>query len=566
MNMFEKLPKRIFLTFLLVAGFSVTHAQTARVQVIHNCPDDIADSVDVYLNGALLLDNFAFRTATPFINAPAGTAINIDVAPKTSTSVANSIYNLNTTLTAGETYVVVAAGLTGLSTTSYSDTPAFELDVMEMGREEAATSGNTDVLVYHGSTDAPAVDVYESSTLNANAVNNLNYSDFAGYLELPTADYVLEVRDSTGAATVASYDAPLSTLGLQDSAITVLASGFLDPSTNGNGPAFGLYVALPTGGNLIPLPTSMARLQVIHNCADDIADSVDIYLNGNLLLDNFAFRSATPFIDAPAGVAIDIDVAPKTSTSVSNSIYNLNTTLTSGETYVAVAAGITGLSSTSYSASPAFEIDVFPMAREEAGISGNTDVLIYHGSTDAPTVDIYESGVLNTTASDDLMYSDFDGYVELPTDDYILEVRDASGMTVVASYLAPLQTLGLEDSAITVLASGFLDPSMNGNGPAFGLYAALASGGDLVALPVGFVSVNEVEDLDISVYPNPTNGIIYIDGDKSYNVVISDLSGSVVKEAFNFNGSLDITELPNGFYGLSIEQDGNFYNVKLIKE
>ncbi len=566
MNMFENYPRKMFLTLCLMGGILVTQAQTARVQVIHNCADNIADSVDVYLNGTLLLDDFAFRTATPFIDAPAGVSLDIDVAPKTSTSVANSIYNLNTTLTAGETYVVVAAGITGLSSTSYSSAPAFELDVYPMGREVADVAGNTDVLVYHGSTDAPPVDVYESRVLNANASNNLVYSDFDGYLELPANDYVLEVRDSIGSVVVASYDAPLQTLGLQDSAITVLASGFLDPSVNGNGPAFGLYAALASGGNLVALPASTARLQVIHNCPDDIADSVDVYLNGNLLLDNFAFRTATPFIDAPAGVTIDIDVAPKTSTSVANSIYNLNTALTSGETYVVVAAGITGLSSTSYSANPAFELDVFAMAREQASTSTNTDILVYHGSTDAPTVDIFESSVLNTTASDDLMYSDFDGYVELPNNDYIVEVRDASGTNVVASYLAPLQTLGLQGAAITVLASGFLDPSVNGNGPAFGLYAALASGGNLVALPVGFVGLDENEGLNVSLYPNPSQGTLYIEGVENYNIVISDLSGKVVKRAYAVNGSLDINDLQSGFYNVAIELDGTVSNVKLVKE
>ncbi|HAD96672.1 MAG TPA: hypothetical protein DCG19_04650, partial [Cryomorphaceae bacterium] len=122
MNMFENYPKKIFLALCLMGGILVTQAQTARVQVIHNCADDIADSVDVYLNGNLLLDNFAFRTATSFIDAPAGVPIDIDVAPKTSTSVANSIYNLNTTLVSGETYVIVAAGITGLSSTTYSNT------------------------------------------------------------------------------------------------------------------------------------------------------------------------------------------------------------------------------------------------------------------------------------------------------------------------------------------------------------------------------------------------------------------------------------------------------------
>ncbi len=566
MNMFERYIKKAFLAALMIGGTLQLTAQTARIQVIHNSADDIADSVDVYLNGNLLLDNFAFRSATPFIDAPAGTAIDIDVAPKTSTGVANSIYNLNTTLTAGETYVIVAAGITGLSTTSYSDTPSFELDVFAMGREQAAMTGNTDVLVYHGATDAPTVDVYENGVLNTTASDDLMYSDFDGYLELPANNYVLEVQDASGAIVVASYDAPLQALGLVDSAITVLASGFLDPSTNGNGPAFGLYVALPTGGNLIALPSSQARLQVIHNCADDIADSVDVYLNGNLLLDNFAFRTATPFINAPAGVTIDIDVAPKTSTSVANSIYNLNTALTSGETYIAVAAGITGLSTTSYSDTPAFELDVFAMGREQAATAGNTDILVYHGATDAPTVDVYENGVLNTTASDDLMYSDFDGYLELPTDDYILEVRDASGSTVVTSYLAPLQTLGLEDSAITVLASGFLDPSVNGNGPAFGLFAALPEGGDLLALPVGFLGIEETETLDVSLYPNPSNGLFFISGNEVHEVVITDLSGRIVWEGNNVQGTLDVSTLPDGFYNATITNAGKVANVKLLKQ
>jgi len=565
MNMFKFYSKKILFTLVMLGGAMMLNAQTARVQVIHNCADDIADSVDVYLNGNLLLDNFAFRTATPFVDVPAGVSIDIDIAPKTSTSVANSIYNLNTTLMAGETYVAVASGITGLSSTSYSSTPAFGLDVFPMGREQANMMGNTDVLVYHGSTDAPAVDVYESRVLNANASNNLEYSDFDGYLELPNDNYVLEIRDSTGAAVVASYDAPLQTLGLQDSAITVLASGFLDPSVNGNGPAFGLFAALPTGGNLIALPASQARAQIIHNCADDIADSVDVYLNGNLLLDDFAFRTATPFVDLPAGVNIDIDIAPKTSTSVANSIYNLNTALASGETYVVVAAGITGLSSTTYSSTPAFELDVFPMAREEASTAGNTDILVYHGSTDAPTVDVYESSVLMATASDDLMYSDFDGYLELTTDDYILEIRDAMGSTVVTSFLAPLQTLGLQDSAITVLASGFLDPSMNGNGPAFGLFVALPEGGDLIALPVGFVGIDEASSLDVSVYPNPSNGELYISGEGTYQVMITDLQGKVVKAEDNVNGYLNISDLKSGLYNASFENDGKVSNIKLIK-
>jgi len=36
----------------------------------------------------------------------------------------------------------------------------------------------------------------------------------------------------------------------------VVASGFLNPANNSNGSGFGLYVALPSGGNLVALPAA----------------------------------------------------------------------------------------------------------------------------------------------------------------------------------------------------------------------------------------------------------------------------------------------------------------------
>ncbi|MBK6775580.1 MAG: DUF4397 domain-containing protein [Flavobacteriales bacterium] len=41
---------------------------------------------------------------------------------------------------------------------------------------------------------------------------------------------------------------------------------------------------------------------MIHNSADLAATQVDVWLDNTLLLDNFALRTASPFIDAPAGV------------------------------------------------------------------------------------------------------------------------------------------------------------------------------------------------------------------------------------------------------------------------
>ena len=227
----------------------------------------------------------------------------------------NPIWSENYTLADGETYILVAEGI--VSPSGYNPATPFDIAVYPTARENANMTDKTDVLVHHGSTDAPTVDVYETGVGAGMIVDNLMYADFAGYLELGVLDYVLEIRDETGTVTVASYDAPLATLGLDGAAISVVASGFLNPANNSNGPAFGLYVALATGGDLVMLPVheTNARVQVIHNSADAAASVVDVWLDNTLLIDNFAFRTASPFVDAPAGVEFTIAIKDQNSTS-----------------------------------------------------------------------------------------------------------------------------------------------------------------------------------------------------------------------------------------------------------
>ena len=487
------------------------HAQTARLQVIHNCADLGAATVDVWLDNTLLLDNFAFRTATPFIDAPAGTSFTVGIAPSTSMMASESIYTESFTLADGETYVMVASGT--VSGSGYTPATPFSLEVFGQGRETAAGGAtNTDVLVHHGSTDAPTVDVFESAVVSTTIVDDASYPQFAGYLELPTLDFTLQVRTADNSTIVAAYSAPLATLGLGGAALSVLASGFLDPSQNSGGPAFGLYVALASGGALIPLPSAPipgARVQVIHNSADLAAASVDVYLNGGLLLDNFAFRTATPFVDVQAGVDLSVAIAPSTSTSVADAIATFPYNLDADGTYILVANGI--VSGSGYSPATPFDIYARPDAREAAVTAGNTDILVFHGSTDAPIVDVAETAVLGgATIVDNAAYGEFAGYLEGPTDDYVLQVQDEKGNPLL-SYVAPLQTRGLVDAAITVLASGFLDPGVNSSGANFGLFVALAGGGPLVGLSLS-TSVNEISMVSsTSIFPNPANEQVVID-------------------------------------------------------
>ncbi|PKP49805.1 MAG: hypothetical protein CVT94_03935 [Bacteroidetes bacterium HGW-Bacteroidetes-11] len=467
------------------------YTPSARLQVIHNSADAAAAEVDVWLNDVLLIDNFAFRTASPFIDAPAGVDFDVVIQPANSTDTTNALARFTYNLMDGETYVLVANGI--VVPTGYNPATPFDIYVYGMGQEAANSPDNSDVLVFHGSTDAPTVDVVETGVGAGTIVDDLSYGEFAGYLELPTDDYVLAIRDETGTVTVAMYQAPLATLGLQGAAMTVVASGFLNPAVNNDGAAFGLFVALPSGGALVELPvyTPSARLQVIHNSADAAAAEVDVWLNDALLIDNFAFRTASPFIDAPAGVDFDVVIQPANSTDTTNALARFTYNLMDGETYVLVANGI--VVPAGYNPATPFDIYVYGMGQEAANSPENTDVLVFHGSTDAPTVDIVEVGVGAGTIVDNISYGEFAGYLELPAADYRIQVRDASGANVVAEYLAPLATLGLNGAAAVAVASGFLDPSSNNNGEAFGIFVALPSGGPLVALPAVEISTARLQ-------------------------------------------------------------------------
>jgi hypothetical protein len=533
-------------------------AQDARVQIIHNSADAATQTVDIYAGNTLLVDDFEFRTATPFIDVAPGT-VNIGIAPGTSANSGDVLATFPLTLSSGETYVAIANGI--LSGSGYSPAPAVSVDVMALGQEAAATMGNTDVLVFHGSTDAPTVDVSTPGGSMTPLVDDASYGDFTTYLELPTADYTLNVTDATGATVVASFQAPLATLGLGDAAAVVVASGFLDPSMNSNGEAFGLWVALPAGGALVELPQSEARLQVIHNSADAAAATVDVYFNGDMLIDDFAFRTGSAYIDVPAEVENSIAIAPGNSTSVGDALVTIPTTFASNETYVAIANGI--ISPSGYAPLTPFSLDVFDMGQETSNVAGNTDVLVFHGSTDAPTVDVAAVGA--GTIVDDASYGDFAGYLELANNDYILEVQDMAGTSTLFSYSAPLATLALADLGIVVVASGFVDPSVNSSGPGFGLWVALPAGGGLVELPTAFASI-ETNQLNLNVYPNPSTDWIRVDGISEVTFVqIMDMSGRIVLNSeVQGNEEINVSDLNTGNYLITFNNTQGTSHLPLV--
>jgi hypothetical protein len=555
------------LVFLMLVNLAI--AQTARIQIIHNSP---TPTVDIYANGAKLLDNFAFRTATPYIDVPAGVTINIGVGLATSQSVADTLVNIPVVLTAGKTYVAIASGVVG------NAMKPFRLAVTDMGAETATSATNVGIAFFHGSPDAPAVDIRTGGNIvfGNTSFGNFGRSGTATYANVPAnATYTLQVTPAGATAVVAAYEANLSFWAGKTAVI--FASGFLGSENPDD--KFEAFVALSNGGTFPlkttqavapPAATNTAFLQIIHNSP---TPTVDIYVNGTKLLDDFAFRTATPFISVPAGVSLSVAVAPATSRSVSDAIATFPVRLDSGKTYIAVAHGIVG------NAAKPFSIAISDAGRRFSTSPNNVDIGFFHGSPDAPNVSILAG---NTVVFSDIAYSKFGSYISVPAEaTYRLGVAPASNTaTILARYDA---NLGFwKGRTATVIATGFLTA---GNATPFQPWVVLSNGGTfpLFALP-GFGGefpqqlskrVPLTQNVEMTLSPNPATSIvsanISLAKDSDVKISIVDVAGRVAQNVQFDNLSrgihqldLNINDLKSGYYIVRTESADGVVNKKLL--
>tara|TARA_B110001469_G_C9645481_1_gene326053 strand:- start:235 stop:2631 length:2397 start_codon:yes stop_codon:yes gene_type:complete len=527
-----------------------------RLQIIHNSASKGVAQVDVWItNGnrtTKVLSDFAYKEATPYIDAPNFFTISITASGSLDTT--NAIVRKSFYLNQGESYVLVAAGEPGTN---------FDLFITD-GLEIATKAGNTDVKIFHGSVGLPMVDIVEVSIPAGTIVNDLSFGQAKGFLNLAALDYNLQIKtqQSIGAA---EFIAPLS--AFKDSVLFVAATGYLDTTGPTPNNPFILLAVTPSGTVVELRPEASltpARIQVIHNCAIPDANFVDVYIDDQKVLDDFEFRTSTPFIEVPGATQFTVDIDTKSSIDNSFPIYSESLVLESGRTYIILASGVIIFGSEKYF--PPKEFDLIPIAdtREASMIADKVDVMVFHGATDVPMIDVNELSKPVNELVDDLEYGMSQGYLELDPDVYDLEIALASTGTSVKTYPADLTSMA--GQAITIVASGFLDPLKNNNGAEFGLWVSLPGGGDLIELKSNVSSVDEnlIDNATTTLYPNPAKDFIILNyslkDSSDVSIYLYDLNGMELKstsfsnlQKSNHNAALNLDDLNTGLYIVKIE-------------
>jgi hypothetical protein len=234
----------------------------AYVQVIHNSP---AGTVDVTVNGATLLDNFAYQTATEFVRVVANTPLSIDV--RTANGATSLLGTpIQTTLEANKSYILIAQG-------GNNNKPLQVVPVTNARRTSTVSNGMQFFFV-HGVTNGPTVNVERVTTSTPRTLEqliavNAPYGTFTSYMtQLNPSISTIQLK--AGGSVVGQY---LFDFGnYAGESMTLLATG----AVGGAGANALTIIGVDAAGNVV-------RPQVTTSDDEDVATELpaEFTLNGN---------------------------------------------------------------------------------------------------------------------------------------------------------------------------------------------------------------------------------------------------------------------------------------------
>jgi len=169
-------------------------AADGRVRIVHASPD--APAVDIYVNGAMVLENLPFREYSEYLPLPAG-SYSVDIRV---TNTNTTVRTLPITVAADKDYSAIAVGY------ATGKAPGFDVLWLEDDNTLPANNG-VKIRVVHAAPGAPTVDVYATTPFETlmgkhPVLSNVPFKGASGYLTVPVGVYQVRVTPA-GTQTVA---------------------------------------------------------------------------------------------------------------------------------------------------------------------------------------------------------------------------------------------------------------------------------------------------------------------------------------------------------------------------
>lgn len=274
-------PAGTIFTYGTQRGSAVTVPQTiARIQFSHFAPD-APSPVDVYVNGALAVDNLAYGMASAYVNVTGANPVTIMI---TGPSDMTAVRTLSLPVTQGQNYfaAVVPNG---------ADATNDAVDVVVRQTGLTARQGDkVDLYAVHGVTGGPAVDVRLETRLVPvpptviPGFSNLAYGATAGPASIDPVEYDFEIVPAGTSTPLISSTFDLS--GMRGETGVLVVAGNQTPSPTAPTRSLNVFYVrsngtvvtgrITTDVETAELPTEFAVMSVAPN---PVRDRTDLRLN-----------------------------------------------------------------------------------------------------------------------------------------------------------------------------------------------------------------------------------------------------------------------------------------------
>lgn len=188
-----------------------------------------------------------------------------------------------------------------------------------------------------------------------------------------------------------------------------------------------LLTLLPAGVTTAPVSAQgdTARLRAVHAVPDIAGSPVDVYVGESPFTNDekvatFDFFNATPYLEVPAGVDLDVAVVLEGDDPNTEAVIAATVNLSAAQFYSAVARGT--------AATDAFDLGATPLEDDNSTPpTGSANVRVAHFSPGAPNVDVLVNGSEVIT---DLAYLETSPYLPLASGSYTVEVAPTGGSPI----------------------------------------------------------------------------------------------------------------------------------------